>query len=823
MRFVCVTFLCLSACAASCPGPVAGQTPYKLPPKEVVAILDGPPPPFATVSPSREAMLLTDVRPYLSIELLAEPLLRLAGLRINPQIGATQRTVQFAGFSIQPLAGGAARVISLPEKTGFRPHGWSHDGKKIALTRDMSDSVELWIVDVATGGPKPIKGCRLNDVVGDSAIWFKDNRHILVRLVPEGRGPAPRAPRAPIGPNVQESDGRLSQMATFQDLLTSPHDEELFEHFATGQLARVDSETGAIERIGRPALFTSAIISPDEKYLCVTTLRRPFSYRVPYFYFARKTDVWDMTGQPIATVAELPISDDVPRQGVPTGPREINWQPLHDARLVWTEALDGGDPRAKAAHRDKVMALDAPFRAKPAEVMQLQHRFSGFEWLPEKDHALAAEFDRDRRWRTTAFVDLKNPEASRKVIFDLSIHDDYNDPGSPVTVTRPDGVTTVLQDGDSIYLAGRGASPAGARPFLDRMNVKTGEKIRLFQCALESYETSLEFVGDSRTTIVTRHETKTEPPNYFTTDLATGNRTKLTDYHDPAPQLTGVKKELIKYKRDDGVDLSGTLYLPPGYKQGTRLPLIVWAYPLEYSDRSTAGQVRTSPYTFPRLIGPSQLFFLTQGYAVLDDATMPVVGDPETMNDTYVEQITASARAAIETLDKMGVIDPKRVGVAGHSYGAFMTANLLAHTDLFAAGIARSGAYNRSLTPFGFQSERRSYWEATNLYTKMSPFTYANKINEPILLIHGEADNNSGTFPIQSERLFQAIKGNGGIARLVMLPHESHGYRARESVLHVLAEMLEWADRYVKNRPDSIGSPPREKAPADGERPAPSR
>jgi dipeptidyl aminopeptidase/acylaminoacyl peptidase len=395
---------------------------------------------------------------------------------------------------------------------------------------------------------------------------------------------------------------------------------------------------------------------------------------------------------------------------------------------------------------------------------------------------------------------------SRKVLFDLSMNDAYNDPGVPVTVSRPDGTTTILQDGDSIYLTGQGASPQGLRPFLDRLDLKTGDKKRLFHCGEGAFERVLSFVGDSRSMILISHETRTEPTNYFLVDLNSGKRTKLTDFQDPAPRLTGLKKELIKYRRDDGVPLSGTLYLPPDYQEGTRLPLIIWAYPLEYSDPATAGQVRSSTDTFTRLLGPSQLFFVTQGYAVFDNATMPVVGDPETMNDTYVEQISAAARAAIEVLDKKGVIDPRRVGVGGHSYGAFMTANLLAHTDLFAAGIARSGAYNRSLTPFGFQTERRSYWEAVNLYTKMSPFTYANKINEPILLIHGEADNNSGTFPIQSERLFQAIKGNGGTARLVMLPHESHAYRARESVLHVLAEMFDWADRYVKNRPDSSGS-----------------
>ncbi len=648
---------------------------------------------------------------------------------------------------------------------------------------------------------------RLNDVLESKLVWLRDNRHILAVLVPEGRGPAPAAPKAPIGPNVQESSGRLSQMATFQDMLASPHDEDLFEHFARGQLARIDTETGLVERIGPPALITEVDPSPDEKYLLVSTVRRPFSYRVPYYYFTRKTEVWDTKGQTVATPADLPISDDVPRQGVPTGPRDVQWQPLHDARLLWTEALDGGDPKTKVPHRDKILALDAPFDGKSHEVMKIQHRFMGFGWLPEKDQALVIEFDRDRRWHTTALVDLSRPTESRKVLFDLSINDAYHDPGTPLTVTRPDGTRTILKDGDSIYLVGQGASPEGSRPFLDRLDLKSRAKTRLFHCAEKTFERPLGFVDDSRSMIVISHEAKTEPANYFTVDLKTDTRTKLTDFHDPAPQLTNMKKELIKYQRDDGVPLSGTLYLPPDYKEGTRLPLMLWAYPLEYSDPATAGQVRSSPYMFTRFLGASELFFVTQGYAVLDNATMPVVGDPETMNNTYVEQISAAARAAIEVLDKKGIIDPRRVGVGGHSYGAFMTANLLAHTDLFAAGIARSGAYNRSLTPFGFQTERRSYWEALDVYIKMSPFTYANKINEPILLIHGEADNNSGTFPIQSERLFQAIKGNGGIARLVMLPHESHGYLARESVLHVLAEMFDWADRHVKNRPTSSGNP----------------
>jgi dipeptidyl aminopeptidase/acylaminoacyl peptidase len=792
--------------------PALGQTSYKRPPEDVVAILDAASPPLTIVSPRRDAMARVEVQPYPSIEFLAEPLLRLAGLRINPRAGCTQRTTRYTSISLQLLDGSPARRIGLPAGSFIHPPHWSHDGKKLVFSRDLDDGVELWVADLATTAAKPIPKVRLNDVLSRSLVWLKDNRHILAVLVPDGRGPAPAAPKAPLGPNIQESAGRVSQMATFQDLLANPHDEDLFQHFATGQLARIDTETGAVQPIGSPKLIARAEPSPDEKYLLVQRVERPFSYRVPYVYFKRATEVWDTNGRLVAAIAELPVSDDIPRQGVPTGPRNETWQPLHEARLLWVEALDGGNPRTKVPNRDKIMSLAAPFTGKPAQVMSIQHRFSGFAWLPEKDQALCTEFDRDRRWRTTAWVDLTKPDASRKVLFDLSINDAYKNPGSPLTETRPDGVTTILRDGDSIYLEGQGARPAGSRPFLDKMDLSSGQKTRLFECAEGTYESPNGFVGDSRSKLLISHESKTEPPNEYTVDLVSGARTKLTDYRDPAPQLTGLKKELIKYRRQDGVPLSGTLYLPRDYKEGTRLPLIIWAYPLEYSDPDTAGQVRSSPYRFTLLGGPSELFFVTQGYAVLDNATMPVVGDPETMNDTYIEQISASARAAIEDLDKKGVIDPKRVGVGGHSYGAFMTANLLAHTDLFAAGIARSGAYNRSLTPFGFQTERRSYWEATDLYTKMSPFTYANKINEPILLIHGEADNNPGTFPIQSERLFQAVKGHGGIARLVILPHESHGYRAHESVLHVLAEMFEWADRYVKNRPDS----PRSPAPSNG-------
>jgi dipeptidyl aminopeptidase/acylaminoacyl peptidase len=785
-------------------GAAKGQSTYKLPPPEVVKIVDAARTPSVVVSPTRDAFLLVDPEGLPPIRQLARPILRIAGVRVDPGLGTLQRTFRYTGMEIVPLDGRPRKRVELPEGSRIGVPKWSPAGSSFAFTRDLADGVELWVINAAKGEGRAIPGVRVVNVISGSFIReggfeWTDDRHLLVHQVPSGRGPAPATPDAPAGPNIEETTGKVAQVATFQDLLKSPRDEELFRYYATSQLASVDVSTGAVKAYDNPGLIASAEPSPDGKFLLVTILKAPFSYRVPYLWFARSIEILDADGRRVRTIADLPVSDDTPRQGVPKGPRSVQWQPLVEARLVWAEALDGGDPIRKVPHRDKLMGLAAPFTGEPSEILKVQHRYADLSWTAQPAQALLTEFDRERRWRTTSLVDLGDP-SSRKVIFDLSVNDAYGDPGTPLIQVRPDGQKVLLQDGDVIYLSGQGASESGDRPFLDSMNLKTLKKNRLFRCEEGVYERPLGFVGASRTRILTERESKTEPMNVFVVD--SGERTKLTDFKDPAPELTGLTKELTKYRRNDGVPLSGTLYLPPGYKTGTRLPLIIWAYPLEYSDSATAGQVRGSPYSFTTLRGPDPRLFLTQGYAVLMDATMPVVGNPETMNDTYVEQIVASARAAIDTLDARGVIDRQRVGVAGHSYGAFMTANLLAHCDLFAAGIARSGAYNRTLTPFGFQSERRSFWEAPELYMKMSPFTYANKIKAPLLLIHGEADNNSGTFPIQSERLFQAIKGSGGTARLVMLPYESHGYRARESVLHVLAEMFDWADKYVKNRPN---------------------
>jgi len=779
--------------------PLVAQEPYKLPPKEVVEIVDAPPTPMAVVSPKGDLMLLVEYNSMPSIKHMAQPMLRLAGLRITPRANTRQTTVFYTGMVLLQLDSGQTRRIPLPEGGEFGFPEWSYNGKWLAFIRYLNDGVELWVADVAKGEAKAVTPPRVN-ALGDGFLWMPDNRHLLVSMIPEGRGPAPQAPAVPVGPVVQETSGKFAPVWTYQDLLTSPYDEELFDYYATAQLILLDVETGSSRTLGSPGFYIDISPSPNGELLLVDRVKHPYSYSVPVYDFPHSIEVWNMKGEMVHLVADLPVADEVPSRGVPTGPRSVYWRPLQPATLVWAEALDEGDPKKDVPHRDRLMMAAAPFEDEPRETYRIQHRYSGTRWLATEGEALVIEYDWTRRWRTTKLVNFDDPSVEPKVVFDLSSQDQYADPGSPISTTTPAGERILLQDGDWLYLSGQGSSPEGDRPFLDRMDIRTLKKERLFQCGPTSYESFITFVRDDRSRVVTRYESKTEPPNYYRRSLKSDQRAALTDFKDPAPQLTGLKKQLLKYQRDDGVPLSGTLYLPPDYKEGERLPLVVWAYPLEYSDVKTAGQVRGSPNRFTFFRGYSQLFFVTQGYAVLDDAQMPVVGDPETMNETFVQQIVASAKAAIDKLDSMGVIDPTRVGVGGHSYGAFMTANLLAHCDLFAAGIARSGAYNRTLTPFGFQSERRTLWQAPDLYFKVSPFMHADKINEPILLIHGEADNNSGTFPIQSQRLYHALKGHGATARFVLLPHESHGYRARESVLHVLAEMFEWFDKYVKKK-----------------------
>jgi dipeptidyl aminopeptidase/acylaminoacyl peptidase len=798
-------FVLLAAIA----GPALAQEPlaYQQPPAPIADILDTKPTPSASLSPDRTTLALYDRSNLPPIAELAEPMVRLGGYRINPRNNgqANSRVTWLTGLSFQPVSGGAVRTVQLPANARFVSPSWSPDGKSVALLMDAPTGLELWVVDVASARARKLTEARVNAVTGSAFDWTPDSAALVARLTPQGRGAAPDASRPPAGPIVAESMGRVAPARTYQDLLTDPVDEALFDHYFTSQLTWVPINGRGARDLGAPAVYLGAATSPDGRYVLTTTVKKPYSYVVPAGLFPSETRVLDLQGRVVHQVSDLPLRDNIPTafDAVATGPRSVQWRADAPSTLVWTEAQDGGDPRNEAEVRDRVFMLAAPFSAQPTTLIDLKERYGGVTW-GDADTALVNSRWFNTRHETRYVVDPSNPGTGR-VLLERNYQARYDDPGSPLTEPNAQGFNVAQFTADGrLLMTGAGATREGEYPFLAAMDLNTGQAERLWTSANGEFEAVVGVLDDGARRLVTRRETKTDPSNLFVRDLDAATTTALTRFTDPAPQLAGVSRELITYTRADGVQLSGTLYLPAGYDK-TRdgpLPLVMWAYPAEFTDAAVAGQVVDTANRFVRPGGSSHLFLLTQGYAVLDNPSFPIIGqNGAEPNDTYIAQLTADAQAAVDAVVALGVADRDKIAIGGHSYGAFMTANLLAHTDLFRTGVARSGAYNRTLTPFGFQSEQRTYWEAPETYNAMSPFAYADKVNEPILLIHGEADDNSGTFPIQSERFYAALKGQGATVRYVVLPLEAHGYRARESVGHTLWETVRWLDQYVKNAP----------------------
>ncbi len=772
--------------------PLTGEEPYKLPPKIISDILDTPPLPDVIISPDRKWLLMIESESMPRISEFAQPVLGLAGIRITPKnnsifIGSPRRK----GLLLKNVITGKEIRIPLPPATNISSPQWSPDSRNIAFLNIQPEKIELWLADI-NGKTKILVNSGVSGIAYEPIKWFPDSKRILCLLIPSKRGEPPKKPSVPEGPNIQISEGKPSPARTYQNLLKNPFDEKLFDFYFTSQLTIVEISNGSKKFIGSPSIYEDFEISPDGKYLLTKKIVKPYSYLVPIEFFAKKIEILSSEGKLIKHLSDLPLAENVPINGVPTGQRAHTWAG-YKSTVIWAEALDGGNPKTKAEFRDKIMALEEPFNGEAKEIFKTNLRYSSA--IFGEDIAIVKEFDRPSRKARLWLLDLNN--GAKKLLFDINIEDRYGNPGNPVTWINRAGKRVLIQSPDKkfIYLTGEGASPDGDRPFLDRLELETLKRERIFQSEKNYYEMVIALMDENAEKFITRKESKSEPPNYYLRKKGE-EPLALTHFKDPAPQLAGVKKELIRYEREDGVKLSGTLYLPPDWK-GERLPLVMWIYPAEFQTADTASQVRSTENRFTFYRGASHLFLLTQGYAILDNPSLPVIG--QYGNDTYVLQVVAGAKAAVKKVVEMGVADPDRLGVGGHSYGAFSTANLLAHSDLFKAGVARSGAYNRTLTPFGFQNEDRTLWEAPDTYIRMSPFMYANKINEPILIIHGEADDNPGTFPIQSERLFAAIKGHGGIAKLVLYPYESHGYRARETILDCIYQMIDWFDRYVKN------------------------
>jgi len=796
---------------------------YQLPPKAIVDIVDAKPTPSVKLSPpaagEKRLLLIEHLAGLPTIAELARPEFRLAGLRFNPKTDGPSRGRFDTSLELQALPSGKPVAIAgLPANAEIRFAEWSPDGRKISFVNISNEPenshLSLWIVDVSTAQARQIPGVALNGIFARTGFggadidgpceWLSDSKALICKTLPSNRGPRPVRNEVPAGPVVQENLGRVTPAPTFEDLLKNPEDVQFFDYYALAQIALVNLD-GTSKPVGNPGVVEGATPSPNGEYVLVTERHHPYSFLRPFESFPERVSVVSIqTGKSIQ-LADNPLEDNVSivRDAVPPGPRDYAWRSDAPASIFWVEAQDGGDPRKDSAVRDSLFLLEAPFGGPPHKLADLPLRFRSIAWSTDR-LALVEE----RRWkdrkRIILAVAASAPSHLTK-LFEGSFEDRYKDPGTPFEETNRAGKRVLLttQDAHGIYFRGQGASPEGDKPFLSVLDASTGESKRLWQSAPPNFEIPEAVLDPRASEILIRRESPERNPNYFIEKLGSPSAAQVTSFTNPYGDTPLLKKQILHYRRADGVELSANLYVPAGYRPTDGpLPTLLEAYPTEYKTRAAAAEVTGSPYQFVVLDWGSPVPFVTQGFAVLENAAIPIIGEGNAEpNDSYVEQLVAGAKAAIDEGVRLGVVDRNRVSVMGHSYGAFMTANLLAHSNLFKAGIARSGAYNRTLTPYGFQNEERSYWQAPEVYYRMSPFSFADKLKTPILLIHGEADNNNGTFPIQSERFYSALKGQGATVRFVLLPLESHGYQGRESVLHMFWEMNNWLNTYVKNAP----------------------
>ncbi len=781
---------------------------YQKPPAAILDLVDVPLAPGVLMDRERDNMVLLYRDAYKSIEELSQTEMRLGGLRIDPKTNIGSRTNYYTGLKVRKVdgkAGSERPIAGLPTEVRLANFTWSPDQGMIAATNTTTDGVAIWIVDLNAARATKITDATVNANMGDVVNWTKDGKHLLVKMLPDDRKALiDGATAVPTGPTISVADGKKAQNRTYQDLLKNPDDEANFETLARSTIVKVGLD-GTTSPYLPTAMYRGLSFSPDGEYLMVTTVERPFSYLVPYYRFPNTTTIYDKDGKRTAAVSTVPLIEDLPKGFMAERPgrRDLSWRADLPHSLIYVEVLDGGDPAAEAEFRDEVFQLEAPFTGNGRSLIKLRNRFSGIEWSDEDLALVYAYWWDTRNLRATIFSPGNLAPASapmEKVIMDRNYQDRYNDPGSTVTHANEYGRQVLSVRDGKIFRLGDGFTEEGQFPFLDAYDLKSGETERLYTSTYTDRVEDLRDYDVESNQLLVRIESATDYPNYYFRELD-GDLRQLTDFANPFASLGQVHKEVISYKREDGLELSGTLYLPVGYDMDKKekVPMILWAYPREFKDKSSAGQNTSNPNEFIYPYWGSPIYWVTRGYAILDDAAFPIVGEgEEEPNDSFREQLVGNAKAAIDAVDKLGYIDRTKVAVGGHSYGAFMVANLLSHSDLFAAGIARSGAYNRTLTPFGFQSEQRSYWEAPEVYYTMSPFMHADKMKTPLLLVHGEADNNSGTYPLQSERYFNALKGLGATVRLVMLPKESHGYRAKESILHLLWEQDRWLEMYLK-------------------------
>jgi dienelactone hydrolase len=763
---------------------------YREPSEAVVRLLTATPPPESLLHASSGQVALLFRQPVIALERLARARLGLAGFRFDPDTRSSGVAPLVSRVEIVSLGEQDAPVVWQPEGGALLEFvRFSPDGRIVSALAVSPESAHLALFEVASRVERRLD-VPVNAAWGSPCAWVS-SEELLCRTLPADRG-APPPDR--VNPLVVEHTSGPAPTRTWSNLLESPYEDELFEYYFGVALARVGIDGSVAALAVTPGLLSAFAASADGDYAVLTRIERPYSHLVPARQFPSVIELWDLErgARLYASRAEgfgLSKEETEGRED----PRRAEWKPGSSTTLGFIERTREGD-----AVRHRFMELDAPFEGRAARE------------IARSDDAPIRSFG----WTVagTPFYSIPTADGTGVrifVVFESGVEEIWTssteepggNPGRALRVEGQDG--PVLEVEGRIFLAGDGLGVQGPEPFLDAFDLRTRQRERLFTAPPGEFEVVLGLLGpfheeeksEKTPALVTVRETESEPPNLFVRRGET--RTAVRPLASPYPELDRAQRRVVTYRRADGVLLSGSLYTPAGWQGTPPLPTLVWIYPYEFGDRDHAEQMDVRDFQYHRVKGPSPLAAVLEGYAVLLNPTVPIVQTAGGMNDDYIPQLVASAEAAVEYLVEIGVTAPGRVAVAGRSYGAFSSANLLVHSRQFATALAMSGAYNRSLTPFGFQHEKRTFWEATALYTKISPFFHADQIEAPILLVHGGSDENPGTPPLQARRFFHALVGEGVPARYVELPYEGHHYWARESVLDASAEMLEWLDRTI--------------------------
>lgn len=780
---------------------------YQKPSKEILELLEFDRPPTVLYDDQKKFMIFLYRDNYKSIKDLSIKELRLGGLRIDPKTNIGSRITYYNNVKIKNIKDRKSKInqiSGLPDNAKLSNIVWSPDQKKIALTNTTENGVELWLMKLETGTVVKLTEPNLNANVGDVINWFNDSESMLVKKISKNREELIDTKNiVPKGPTISSNAGEKAQNRTYQDLLKNKSDEHNFEQLSTSVIYKITTN-GDQQKWLDESMYRSISVSPDGNYVMVNEIKKPFSYLVTYSRFPSKTTIYSKEGKLISNLIEVPLIEELPKgfMSVRKGKRNFSWRLDKPSSLTYVEALDEGDPSISVKFRDEVFEIDAPFDGDGKTIIKTINRFSGIDWGTE-NIAIAYDYWWNTRNRKAYLFNPSDFKKQTKIIYDRNYQDVYSDPGIFMKSRNDFNKNVLTIHSGYTFLNGSGFTKDGQFPFIDKVNLSNLSKQRIYQSTYTNKLESIQDYDPDNKKLIVRIESPTEFPNYFTKKINSSRLNQITDFKNPFVQLQNIHKKVITYKRDDGLELSGVLYLPLNYdlEVKEKMPMILWAYPREFKDKKSAAQSNKNSNEFTYPYYGSMIYWVTKGYVVLDDASFPIIGEGnDEPNDSFRKQLVENAKAAVDAVDKLGYIDRNRVAVGGHSYGAFMVANLLSHSNIFSAGIARSGAYNRTLTPFGFQSEQRNYWEAPEIYYSMSPFMHANKMKTPLLLIHGEDDNNSGTYPMQSERYFNALKGLGATVRLVMLPKESHGYRSKESIFHVIWEQDQWLEKYVKNK-----------------------